>query len=256
MKINAGFDLDANLETLEFKYGPNVFGPITEKRYLDDIRPSLSDPNVEGPEIVYSVAMDVGKKEHLQDLKQRNLLYGAMIFEQGIVGEEPVRSQGHVHAISPSCGYSTCEVYEIWSGSAYIYMQEKDTDEAGKCYAIYAKEGEVVIVPPNWVHATINADIEKPMLFGAWCVRDYGFDYKGVRSHKGIAYFPKVRNGKIIFESNPNYLESSLEIKNARNYNDFNLKTGIPIYTQYERNHELFEFVYHPNVYDWTQYQP
>lgn len=47
-----------------------------------------------------------------------------MIFGDGIVGEEPVRSQGHIHVISPSCNASTCEVYEIWLGEAYIYMQE------------------------------------------------------------------------------------------------------------------------------------
>ncbi len=26
--------------------------------------------------------------------------------------------------------------------------------------------------------------------FGAWCVRDYGFDYSEVRKHSGIAFTP------------------------------------------------------------------
>ena len=61
-------------------------------------------------------------------------------------------SQGHIHAISPSCNASTCEVYEIWSGEAYIYMQQYGGDDAGNCYAVHAKAGDVVIVPPGWVH--------------------------------------------------------------------------------------------------------
>ena len=39
-----------------------------------------------------------------------------------------------------------------------------------------AKKGEVVIVPPGWGHQTVNANIHAPMVFGAWCVKDYGFD--------------------------------------------------------------------------------
>ncbi len=249
MKLNVGFDIEADLKNLEFIYGQDVFGPVTEKRYLNDIRQSLSDPNVDGPDIVYSVAMDVGKIEHKQDLINRNLLYGAVIFEKGRVGQEPVRSQGHVHAISPSCHASTCEVYEIWSGEAYIYMQEFDGDEPGRCYAVHAKENDIVIVPPNWVHATINANVNKPMLFGAWCVRDYGFDYKGVRAHKGIAYFPKVnQDGSIEFVPNRMYQSDGIQVREARTYEEFGIEKNKPIYQQYEEKQDLFDFVPNPRI--------
>ncbi|MEG2751885.1 MAG: glucose-6-phosphate isomerase family protein, partial [Anaerorhabdus sp.] len=229
--MNTGFNIKANLDTLEFMYGDDVYGPISEKRKLDDIRKSLSDPNVEGPEYVYAVAMDVAKKLHKEQLIKQNLLYGAMIFCKGCVGEEPVRSQGHIHALSPSCGDSTCEVYEIWAGEAYIYMQESAKDNPGKCYAIHAVAGDIVIVPPNYAHATINANPKEEMLFGAWCVRDYGFDYEDVRAHHGVAYFPKVRNDKVVFEKNPAYQQEEIIIKEARDYPEFHIQKGIPIYT-------------------------
>ena len=47
--MNTGFDIKADTDNMEFIYGKDVFGPITEKRKLDDIRQSLSDPNVDGP---------------------------------------------------------------------------------------------------------------------------------------------------------------------------------------------------------------
>lgn len=258
MSMNTGFDIKADLNKLEFIYGDDVYGPITEKRKLDDIRKSLSDPNVNGPEYVYAVAMDVAKKEHQQDLIKRNLLYGAMIFCRGIVGEEPVRSQGHIHAISKSCKASTCEVYEIWAGEAFIYMQESANDNPGKCYAIHAKAGDVVIVPPSWAHATINANPNTEMLFGAWCVRDYGFDYDDVRKHNGVAYFPKVKNDKIVFEKNPSYQSDEIIIKEAREYPEFQIRKGIPIYTQYEENPDLFAFVSKPSLAAniWENFQP
>lgn len=253
-----GFDIEADVNNMNFNYGKSSFGPITEKRKLEDIRNSLSDPKAKGPEIVYSIAMDVGKKEHREDLVKRNLLYGAMIFGKGQVGIEPIRSQGHVHAISASCNASTPEVYEIWSGEAIIYMQEYDKDEPGRCIAVKAKAGDVVIVPPGWAHSTINANPEYEMTFGAWCVRDYGFDYVGIRSHVGVAYFPIVTEGKISFIKNPRYKSSDLVIKDAREYKEFNIKKRVPIYTQYEENNDLFEFVYNPKTASklWENYMP
>lgn len=256
--LNVGFDIRPDLDTMDFSYGPGVFGPRTEKRRLDDIRQSLSDPTAEGPDVVYAVAMDVGKEADRADLMARNLLYGAMMYRKGQVGDEPVRSQGHVHAVSASCNASTCEVYEIWKGSAYIYMQETTDDDPGRCFAVHANAGEVVIVPPAWAHATINADTAQEMLFGAWCVRDYGFDYAGVRAHHGIAWFPKVQDGSISFIPNPTYRTGHLEVKEARSYPDFGLVTGVSIYEQYERDRDRFEFVTRPQAADalWKGYRP
>lgn len=256
--IDTGFKIEADIPNLEFRYGEDVYEPVSEKRKLDDIRKSLSDSEVKGPEYVYAVAMDVAKKKHRQDLIQRNLLYGAMIFCKGCVGEEPVRSQGHIHAISKTCNDSTCEVYEIWSGEAYIYMQESAKDNPGRCFAVHAKAGDVVIVPPSWAHATINADPSQEMLFGAWCVRDYGFDYDDVRAHGGVAYFPKVEDNQIVFVQNPAYQSEGIVIKEAREYPEFGILKGVPIYTQYENNPDLFRFVSDPSVVSslWEHYQP
>ncbi|SHJ71211.1 glucose-6-phosphate isomerase family protein [Propionispora hippei] len=256
--FNPGFDIKIDIDNMNFDYGETSFGPITEKRKLDDIRKSLSNPGAKGPEIVYSVAMDVGKRRDREDLVQRNLLYGAMIFAKGQVGNEPIRSQGHVHAISASCQASTPEVYEIWSGEAIVYMQEYDKDDPGRCMAVKAKAGDLVIVPPGWAHSTINANPQYEMTFGAWCVRDYGFDYGGVRAHGGLAYFPIIDNGEIVFIKNLQYQAANLIIKEAREYKEFNIKRGIPIYTQYETNHESFEFVYNPKVAEelWLNYTP
>ncbi len=256
--MKTGFDIQVDLNNLEFIYGDDVYGPPCEKRRLDDIRKSLSDPNVDGPYYVYAVAMDVAKKEHRDELLNRNLLYGAMIFTKGLVGEEPVRSQGHIHAVYSSCNASTCEVYEIWQGEAYIYMQERATDNPGRCYAIHAKANDIVVVPPNWAHATINANPETEMLFGAWCVRDYGFDYDEVRAHNGVAYFPKVRNNEIVFEKNPSYDSDEIIIKEARSYPELGLRDDMPIYTQFEQNPDLFNFVTNPQIAQavWDHFEP
>ena len=230
-----------------FAYGPGVFGPEVEVRRLDAIRKSLRDPGCCGPDPVYAIAMDVGRREDLPAMLARNLLYGAVTYASGRLGQEPVRSQGHIHAVSASCGWSTPEVYEIWLGRAVIYMQERDIDDPGRCFAVEAGPGQVVIVPPYWAHATISADESQPLTFGAWCVRDYGFVYDGVRAHGGMAFFPLVKeDGALEWLHNDAYVPGNIVLKTPEPYAQLGLEPGVPIYTQFVRDPDRFLFVSQP----------
>jgi len=259
MKFNPGFIIQPTAQPMGFEYGPNVFGPKVENRTLDSIRKSLRDPQCSGPDPVYAIAMDVGKYEHLPILKKLHLLYGAVTYAAGRLGNEPIRSQGHIHRVSPLSGWSTPEVYEIWSGKAIIYMQETAEDQPGRCFAVIAHPGDVVIVPPNWAHATISSDPELPMTFGAWCDREYGFEYEAVRRHKGLAWFPVIsENGAIEWHKNPNYLDCELIVKSPEIYLQFGIEPGKPIYSQFEENPLRFEFVPQPQNFSakWKAFTP
>lgn len=258
MNFNPGFDIKPIYDPLGFEYGKGVFGPKVENRRLDDIRASLKNPNCDGPDILYSIAMDVGRDFDRNKMLERNLLYGVVTYAKGQIGNEPVRSQGHIHGISKSCGSSTCEVYEIWTGQAYIYMQESAKDNPGRCYAILAKPGDVVIVPPYWAHATIVADISQNLTFGAWCVRDYCFDYKDVRAHQGVAFFPVVENSRIQFVRNENYNVEHCIVKRPREYTEFHIEKGISIYEQFIKDPDKFLFVSRPELAKdkWVNFEP
>ncbi|MDR1116101.1 MAG: glucose-6-phosphate isomerase [Tannerella sp.] len=245
--FNPGIDIRPVTNPMGFIYGEGVFGPQVENRRMDDIRRSLMNPYCEGPEIVYAIAMDVGKNEHRRLLNELHLLYGVVTYAAGKLGREPVRSQGHVHKNSPYSGWSTPEVYEIWSGEAIIYMQETAGDMPGRCYAVHAGAGDVVVVPPYWVHATVSANPAKPLTFGAWCDRDYGFVYDGVRRHNGIAWFP-VFNGddQIEWLANPAYLPSELIVKSPGKYEALGIRRGKSIYALFEEDPETFRYIPKP----------
>lgn len=242
-----GFSITPSSEPMGFVFGEGCFGPEVENRRLDDIRAGLLDPDCDGPEIVYSIAMDVGKNRHRALLAEMFLLYGVVTYAAGRLGVEPVRSQGHIHAVSPHCGWSTPEVYEIWQGRAAIFMQERVEDDPGRCFVVYAGPGEVVIVPPGWAHATISADPGTPLTFGAWCDRQYGFEYGGLRARGGIAWHPVIdTNGAIRWRPNPSYDVGRLIEKSPEAYGGLGLQQGLPIYTQFEQDHERFRFVPEP----------
>ncbi len=257
--MEIGFDIRPTQQPMGFAYGPGVFGPKVEVRRLDAIRPSLRDPCCDGPQEVYAIAMDVGRAQDRPAMLTRNLLFGAVTYAKGRLGEEPVRSQGHVHAVSASCGMSTPEVYEIWSGSAVIAMQESDGDDPGRCFAVEARAGDVVIVPPGWAHATISADPSHPLTFGAWCVRDYGFDYRGVRAHGGLAFFPLLRpDGSLCWRHNDAYRPGEIIVKPPEDYASLGLERDVPIYTQFTRDPDRFCFVSNPALAGavWTDFLP
>lgn len=263
MDFDPGIAVTPTDDPLGFRYGPGVFGPEVERRTLDAIRKSLADPTVDGPEVVYAIAMDVGKEKDRTALHERNLLFGVVTYAAGRLGEEPVRSQGHAHAVSASCGCSTPEVYEIWRGRAVILMQESIGDDPGRCFAVEAGPGDVVVVPPEWGHATISADSDHPLTFGAWCVRDYGYEYADVRRHGGLAFFPIVENADsakpantggrrgtiegIRWRRNPAYEPRELVEKRPEPYAALAIDDGPPIYEQFEEDPDRFLFVSRPD---------
>jgi glucose-6-phosphate isomerase len=193
--------------------------------------------------------MDVGKEKDRPALQKRNLLFGVVTYAAGRLGKEPIRSQGHAHAVSPSCNCSTPEVYEIWRGRAVILMQESLADDPGRCVAVEAAPGDVVVVPPAWGHATISADPDQPLTFGAWCVRDYGYEYDGVRRHGGLAYFPILTEGDtgIQWRRNPAYYHRELIEKEPADYSGLSIDPDVPIYRQFEQDPDRFLFVSEPS---------
>ena len=259
MKFDPGIGVIPVRQPLGFRYDAGVFGPHPETRSLDAIRPSLRDRDCSGPDPVYAIVMDVGRAEIREQLENRMLLFGAVIYASGQLGEEPVRSQGHVHHVSSHSGWSPPEVYEIWEGSAYVYLQEFVADNPGRCYAIPARPGDKVVVPPGWAHAAISADASDFMVLGALCDREYSFDYDAVRKRNGLAWYPLVaRNGKIEWAPNPGYEKTILEVRLPREYRELGLVQGSSLYQQAARDLDRLAWVSKPFICEevWKHFEP
>lgn len=149
---------------------------------------------------------------------------------------------------------------QAWKGYGGLrdYLNQLRGDIPGRCFAVEAGPGEVVLVPPGWAHCTISVDSSQPLAFGAWCVREYGFAYEGVRSHGGLAYFPIWREDQLEFVKNPRYGESQFIHKSPRKYKEFQIQEGVPIYTQFEQSPQKFRFIVHPEEYEslWQEFIP
>ena len=260
MSFDPGLDVRVTENPMGFRFGPDTFGPVPEYRRLDSIRKSLLDPVCEGPDPVYAIAMDVGKREHRRVLEKRDLLFGIVTYAAGRLGNEPVRSQGHVHRISAHSGWSPPELYEIWRGRGVVYMQEFVANDPGRCFAVQGEPGDVVVVPPGWAHATISADPDTPLTFGAWCDRDYGFVYDQVRAHRGLAWYALLDGtGHLRWQRNPNYFPAELCVGPPRRYRELGLEeSSTPIYAQFEKDPASIQWVSSPGLQEesWTGFIP
>ncbi len=259
MRFNPGFDIQATSKPLGFRYGEATFGPPPELRRLAQIRATLRDPDCDGPDPVYAIAMDVGKSQHRDELRRRMLLFGAVTYAAGRLGSEVVRSQGHVHRLSSHSGWAPPEIYEIWAGEVFVYMQESSGDDPGRCFAIHARPGDIVVVPPGWSHATMSADPAQEVTFGALCDREYGFVYDEVRKRRGMAWYAMVGdNGRVRWERNRNYAKSELVVSSPGDYSALGIHRGTPLYTQFENAFDTFQWVSKPDRVAnlWKRFKP
>lgn len=259
MKFDPGIGVVPEPDPLGFRYEPGAFGPRPEMRSLDAIRQSLRDPACDGPDPVYAIVMDIGREPIRAELQRRMLLFGAVVYASGKLGREPVRSQGHLHRVSSHSGWSPPEVYEIWDGLAYVYMQEWAADDPGRCYAVLAKPGDIVVVPPHWAHAATSADPSQVMALGALCDREYNFDYDAVRKRKGLAWYPIITaDGSIEWEPNRHYRTTSLEVCRPRDYAEFGFVRGSSLYAQAVGNIDRFAWVSAPALCEelWKNFEP
>ncbi len=260
MNSLTGLTISINNQALSIEYGNGVFGPTIEWRKFNDIKHIYLDSRSKGPEISYGIAMDIGKGNHKELLIQKNILFGAMVFASGQIGNEPIKSQGHIHKTSIHSGWSPPEIYEIWQGSAIIYMQEFIADYPGRCYAISAEKGAFVVVPPGWAHCSISADPTSSLAFGACCDRNYGFIYEPIKEKNGFAWIPYFdENNKIAWKENPTYTQSILIRKSPEDYStSLGFTNDKPLYTLFEENPSIFEFVSNPSLKEsiWNSFIP
>ncbi|MGM3312389.1 cupin domain-containing protein, partial [Enterobacter hormaechei subsp. steigerwaltii] len=148
-------------------------------------------------------------------------------------------------------------MYEIWQGKAIIYMQEYVDYDPGRCFAVLAGPGEKVLVPPGWGHATISASPNEPLTFGAWCDREYGFEYEAVRARKGLAWYPLVQGNHIVWQHNSHYRPGRLQMITPRSYPEFGI-TDAPVYQQFIDDPARFQFISRPDKVAelWNNFHP
>jgi glucose-6-phosphate isomerase, archaeal len=240
-----GMDLWLDPERLALSFGPGMTHPSEVHRTLDDVRSMLQDPTAQGPKDLYTIYMDIGRTQDLEALEAQGLLYGAVVYNHGTVGGERLRSQGHIHSEQPGTGLRYSEVYEFWTGRAYVYLQRECAPEVTRAILVEVGPGDRVIVPSGWVHLVVTLG-DEIVSFGAWCARDNRIEYDGLRALGGPAYFVLADESVSV---NARYRSvADIEYVSPADLPDFDIPTDRPIYGAWQDDPRLFDFLPTPEL--------
>jgi len=243
----AGFEVSLDEKKLTLEFGSNVIHPAGEVRRLNQVRSMLENPYAQGPDHLYTIYMDIAQRDDIAALKEQGLLYGAVVYNSGTIGQERLRSQGHIHSEKQGTDLRYSEMYEFWTGHGMIYLQKECAPCVTRAFLVPVSAGDKVVIPYGWVHLLITLG-DDVLSFGAWCARENKLEYEQLRVLGGPAYFVQA-DGSL--KKNPHY-ESIAAIQYAKpgDFLALNIPLDRPIYTSWRENPDRFKFMASPELTD------
>ena len=187
----------------ELKFGGRTFFPDVRK--LGDMKEVVLDKrflaSANMDMELYYMFREVSKNEEdAKRIKERELRYDITIIPPNRLGTEFVKTAGHYHPLLPGSQMTYPEMYEVLEGEAHYLLQrreeERGTEKITDVIVVKAKEGDKVIIPPNYGHVTINPS-ETTLKMANWVARVFSSIYEPMRVKGGAAYF-ELTNGEFI----------------------------------------------------------
>jgi len=149
-----------------------------EVRLLNDMKEVLYDqkwsktaPNLE----LYYMYRGVKKKDGLR--------YDITVIPPLMLGQEFVKTKGHNHPGTYG------EVYIVLAGQALYLLQKYAGNKIEDVYAVKAKKGEVVIIPPYYSHVTINPSKKETLKEANWVCEACRNIYDSFVEKQGACYY-------------------------------------------------------------------
>ncbi len=137
-----------------------------------------------------------------EEIVSNRLRYDITIIPPAMLGDEYVKTAGHYHPPVPGHHVSYAELYQVLEGEATYLLQKAEDNRVVDVIVCEAKEGDLVLVPPDYGHITINAS-DKTLKMANWVCRDFSSIYEPIKKLFGGAYY-LLREG---FVKNPDYPE-------------------------------------------------
>ena len=147
-------------------------------RYLNEMKGVLYDkkwaknaPNLE----LYYMYRGVKRKGGLR--------YDITIIPPQMLGSEFVKTLGHGHCKNYG------EIYTVLAGKAIYLIQKYTGNQIKDVYAVEAKKGESVIIPPHFSHFTINPSTKEQLKEANWLDERCQNVYDLIIKKRGACYY-------------------------------------------------------------------
>ena len=114
--------------------------------------------------------------------KERGLRYDIVIIRPEMLGREFPKTKGHYHPKEFE------ELYIVLEGKGVYLMQKGKGFQIEDIYAVRAKKNDVIVVPQNYCHITINTGKGK-LKTANWLEPKAKSEFKSIEKKGGLGYF-------------------------------------------------------------------
>jgi glucose-6-phosphate isomerase len=239
--INYSFPI--NLGPTELNFGTETNFLEMNERKLSDLKPVLyKNQGLDFDCTIYKMYRGVIKladKEIFKDIR-----HDITTMPPGILNGEFVKTYGHYHPKLKNLSYP--EIYQVVNGKAVFLLQD-DPDNLKNVKLIFSQSKEIVIIPPNIGHVTINIGKDN-LILANLVFGQFESLYEPFERKHGAGYY--------ILEGNPvqwlpNTFYSNLPTAQVgRPLNPWNNQF---IYDLFKNNPPSFQFLAEPQHFNFTE---
>lgn len=222
-------------------------------RQLDELTPVYLDQIAcRGEQAAYEMINGITADEDSEQLSGLPVRYELTWFPALKIGQEYVKTLGHIHFPESGSGIDPPEICEVLVGRAHFLFMKLNPDgfSAEDAFYIELTAGQKLIIPPGYNHLTINPG-PGPMLFSDVVARTVRGNYASIIKAGGAVYLEVERGQAPVFIPNPRYRSHPiLRRVYPKEFPQLQLVSGEPLYTVFRRTlAKGWEFLWHPELY-------
>ena len=113
---------------------------------------------------------------------ENGLRYDITIIPSRMLGNEFIKTKGHIHA-----GFYG-EVYMVLEGEGIYFAQRGDENNIEDVFAVKAKKGDVIIIPAGYGHVTVNPS-DKELKTANWVAENDKGNFEPFERNQGACYY-------------------------------------------------------------------
>ncbi|HDI46426.1 MAG TPA: glucose-6-phosphate isomerase [Candidatus Methanomethylia archaeon] len=215
-------------------------------RLIEELLPVLYDPQSLDPTLLkkplYYMFRDVARTTDRPLFESLGLRYDITVISSQPLGREFPKTLGHYHP-EASNGLSYMEVYEVLHGKAHYLLQRRSREgKVDRVVLIEANPGDVVVIPPNYGHVTINPSAET-LVMSNLVARGFKSIYDEYLEKRGALYYELVDGGLLFNER----YESKVELERlSAPSGEFLLELKSDLYASFIEETSRFRFLVDP----------
>lgn len=233
-------------------YGEGLNSQPILIRTPNEARAYFMDPKAKVSENLYYNYRDTALKKDQGKIKDSGFRYDVTVILPGRIGEEYIKSLGHIHPLKSGTKVRFPEIYEIVYGEALFILQKmsNDFEKVEEVYLVHAKQGEKAVMLPEFGHVTVNLG-KKPLVMTNWVAASFKSEYEPYEKHHGAAYYLLDKAGQMEIVKNSNYQKVAFyrEVK-PKSLSEMAAKFGKPMYQQgLANNFANLDYLENPEKY-------